>query len=80
MSRSDKRGSVSPQVTERAHAVNLVAKVLGITRKLPAVPKSSPFGGAGTPSGVTERVHSPKPKRLPRKTEQPFWFVMKRRK
>ena len=31
-------------------------------RKLPAVPKSSPFGGAGTPSGVTERV-SPKTKK-----------------
>ena len=31
-------------------------------RKLPAVPKSSPFGGAGTPSGVTERV-SPQTKR-----------------
>ena len=31
-------------------------------RKLPAVPKSSPFGGAGTPSGVTERV-SPQTKK-----------------
>ena len=30
---------------------------------LPAVPKSSPFGGAGTPSGVTERVLSPQTKR-----------------
>ena len=67
-------------MTERAHTVSPVTKVLGITRKLPAVPKSSPFGGAGTPSGVTERVLSFKPKGLPRRTEQPFWFMMKRRK
>ena len=25
--------------------------------------KAPPFGGAGTPSGVTERVYSPQPKR-----------------
>ena len=28
-------------------------------KKFPAVPKSSPFGGAGTPSGVAERVQPP---------------------
>ena len=67
-------------MTERAHTVSPVTKVLGAMRKFPAVPKSSPFGGAGTPSGVTERVLSCKPKRLPRVTEQPFWLVMKRRK
>mgnify|MGYP004570761285 CR=1 FL=1 len=63
-----------------SQAVRFITKVLGAMRKFPAVPKSSPFGGAGTPSGVTERVLSHKPKRLPRRTEQPFWLMMKRRK
>ena len=33
-------GEVSPQVTERAHAVALSAKVSSVTRNLPAMPKA----------------------------------------
>ena len=44
MSCSDKRGSLSPQVTERAQAVRLVAKVLGAMRKLPVVLLPLPLG------------------------------------
>ena len=51
-------GELSPQVTERAHAVSPVTKVSNATRNLSVIAKSSPFGGAGTPSGVTERVRS----------------------
>ena len=51
-------GELSPQVTERAHAVSPVAKVLDAIRNFTSASKSSPFGGAGTPSGVTERVRS----------------------
>ena len=40
-------GELSPQVTERAHAVALSAKVSDTIRNLPAAAKSSPFGGAG---------------------------------
>ena len=43
-------------MTERAHAVSPVTKVSNATRNFPVIAKSSPFGGAGTPSGVTERV------------------------
>ena len=49
-------GELSPQVTERAHAVSPVTKVSNATRNFSVIAKSSPFGGAGTPSGVTERV------------------------
>ena len=54
-------GELSPQVTERAHAVSPIAKVSDAIRNSPATAKSSPFGGAGTPSGVTERVQRPHP-------------------
>ena len=49
-------GELSPQVTERAHAVSPVTKVSNATRNFSVIAKSSPFGGSGTPSGVTERV------------------------
>ena len=39
--------------TERAHAVRPIAKVSDATRNFASTSKSSPFGGAGTPSGVT---------------------------
>ena len=35
-------GELSPQVTERAHAVSPVAEVSNAIRNLPAMPKSSP--------------------------------------
>ena len=62
-------GEVSPQVTERAHAAALSAKVSSATRNFAAVSKSSPFGGAGTPSGVTERVGVPLGELSPQATE-----------
>ncbi len=37
-------GELSPQVTERAHAVGFVAEVLGVIRKLPAVLLPLPLG------------------------------------
>ena len=40
-------GEVSPQVTERAHAVALVVKALSAIRNFPAMLKAPPFGGAG---------------------------------
>ena len=43
-------------MTERAHAVSPVTKVSNATRNFSVIAKSSPFGGSGTPSGVTERV------------------------
>ena len=65
-------GELSPQVTERAHAVNSVTKVSIAMRNLAAMPKAPPErkdfprpgedvaqrqkGESGTPSGVTERV------------------------
>ena len=50
-------GELSPKVTERAHAVSLVAKVSGAMRKLPATAKSRPLGEGGlTRSGKTEGV------------------------
>ena len=42
-----------------SQAVKFVAKVLGARRNCIATSKSSPLGGAGTPSGVTERVAVP---------------------
>ena len=42
-------GEVSPQVTERAHAVSPDAKVLGIMRKLPAVLLALPLGELAKP-------------------------------
>ena len=69
-------GELSPQVTERAHAVNSVTKVSIAMRNFPAMPKAPPErkdsprpggdvaqrqkGESGTPSGVTERVQ-PRP-------------------
>ena len=71
-------GELSPQVTERAHAVNSVTKVSIAMRNLAAMPKAPPErkdsprpggdvaqrqkGESGTPSGVTERVQ-PRPAR-----------------
>ena len=49
-------GAVSPQVTERAHAVSPDAKVLGIMRKLPAVLLALPLGELSPQ--VTERAHA----------------------
>ena len=49
MLRSDKRGNLSPQVTEMKQAVRLVAKALGIMRKLPAVPLALPLGELAKP-------------------------------
>ena len=50
-------GEVSPQVTERAHAVTFVAKAPGITRKLPAVLLALPLGELSPK--VTERASPP---------------------
>ena len=47
-------GEVSPQVTERAHAVTFVAKALGTMRKLPAVLLALPLGEVSPQ--VTERA------------------------
>ena len=51
-------------MTERAHAVALVVKALSAIRNLPAMLKAPPFGGAGAPSGVTERVKAPSQREL----------------
>ena len=48
-------GELSPQVTERANAVNSVAKASSATRNFTSTSKSSPFGGAGERS-EPERV------------------------
>ena len=40
-------GELSPQVTERVHAVSPVAKVLGAIRNFPATAKSRPLGEGG---------------------------------
>ena len=44
-------GELSPQVTERAHAVSPVAKVLGAIRNLPAMPKAPSQRELSKPSG-----------------------------
>ena len=44
-------GELSPQVTERAHAVNAVAKVSIAMRNLPATAKSRPLGEGGIAAG-----------------------------
>ena len=49
-------GELSPQVTERAHAVSPVVKASDAIRNSPATSKSSPLGGAVAPQGATERV------------------------
>ena len=59
-------GELSPQVTERAHAVGFVAEVLGVIRKLPAVllplplrkdfPRSGGRCRVATKGGVWHRV------------------------
>ena len=51
-------GELSPQVTERAHAVWLVAKVLGIMRKFPAALLPLPLGEVASPQAMTERAHA----------------------
>ena len=55
-------GELSPQVTERAHAVSPVAKVSDAMKNFSATSKSSPFGGAG--AGAPERVLSKVIRRL----------------
>ena len=67
-------GELSPKVTERAHAVSPVTKVSNATRNFSVIAKSSPFGGAGTPSGVTERVRS-RPSRENGFQESPQTFL-----
>ena len=47
-------GEVSPQVTERAHAVAPVAKVSSVMREFPIQPKGVPLGESG--EGAPERV------------------------
>ena len=44
-------GELSPQVTERAHAVSHVAKVSDVTRNLPAMPKAPSQRELAKPSG-----------------------------
>ena len=44
-------GELSPQVTERAHAVSHVAKVSDVTRNLAATTKSRPLGEGGIAAG-----------------------------
>ena len=44
-------GEVSPQVTERAHAVSSVAKVSGAIRNFPAMPKAPSPRDLSKPSG-----------------------------
>ena len=51
-------GELSPQVTERAHAVRLVAKVLGAMRTCPAALLPLPLGEVASPQAMTERAHA----------------------
>ena len=53
-------GELSPQVTERAHAVCPVAKVLGAMRKCPAALLALPLGELSPPQAMTERAHAGK--------------------
>ena len=53
-------GELSPQVTERAHAVRLVAKVLGTMRKCPAALLPLPLGEVASPQAMPERAHAGK--------------------
>ena len=55
-------GELSPQVTERAHAVNSVAKVSIATRNLPATTKSRPLGEGGIAAGDDGRGKLPQSK------------------
>ena len=57
-------GELSPQVTERAHAVCPVAKASGAMANFPAVPKGVPLVGAGECSeteGVKKHPRRHKP-------------------
>ena len=49
-------GELSPQVTERAHAVALSAEVSDAIRSFPTIQKSSPFRGSWHRAAMTERV------------------------
>ena len=51
MSRSDKRGNLSPHVPERAHAVSLVTKVSNATKNLPAMPEAPSPRELAKPTG-----------------------------
>jgi hypothetical protein len=52
-------GEVSPQVTERAHAVTFAAKVSGAIRNLPIMPKAPSQRELAKPQALTEGVHTP---------------------
>ena len=51
-------GELSPQVTERAHAVCPVTKVLGTMSKFPAALLPLPLGEVASPQAMTERAHA----------------------
>ena len=49
-------GELSPQVTERAHAVSPVTKVSDATRNFPAMPKAPSQRELAKPQALTERA------------------------
>ena len=53
-------GELSPQVTERAHAVALSAKVLGVMRNLVATAEAVPLGKVASLQAMTEGVLLPR--------------------
>ena len=52
-------GELSPQVTERAHAVNSVTKVSIAMRNLATMPKDPSQRELAKPQALTEGVHTP---------------------
>ena len=53
-------GELSPQVTERAHAVCPVTKVSGAMRNFPAALLPLPLGEVASPQAMTKRAHAGK--------------------
>ena len=53
-------GELSPQVTERAHAVCPITKATGAIKNFPAVPKGVPLGGASECSETEEVKKHPR--------------------
>ena len=53
-------GNELPQSKPDGFASSLWEGASGVAGKFAAVLKAPPFGGAGTPKGVTERVHAKK--------------------
>ena len=51
-------GELSPQVTERAHAVRLVAKASGAMTKYMGVLLPLPLGEVASPQAMAERAHA----------------------